>query len=410
MMPSLPLPISDPPLIADGSVTTPAGFRAGAVRAGIKPSGNLDLGILASEAICTAAGVFTQSTVPGAPVLVSKQHLSGRRARGIVVNAGIANVATGEAGLRDAREMAELAAVRLGVRSEEMLVASTGVIGRRLPMELVREGIARVELHPNGGLELAEAIMTTDTVRKSVATSFEAGGREYQIGGIAKGSGMIHPDMATMFAFLTTDAPVEDAFLERSLRRAVDRSFNMISVDMDTSTSDTVLLLANGAGGGNALRDDSDGAPAFQAALEALSIVLARMLAADGEGATKLVEVRITGAAHLDEARRAARAISSSPLMKAAVYGNDPNWGRMMMAIGRSGAQIDLTRARLTIGGIPVYAAGEPQPLDGPRLHAALVGPEVILAAFLGVGDAAATAWGCDLTEEYVRINSEYTT
>ena len=409
-MPSLPLPISDPPLIADGSVTTPAGFRAGAVRAGIKPSGNLDLGMLVSETICTAAGVFTQSTVPGAPVTVSKQHLVSRRARGIVVNAGNANVATGEAGLRDAREMTELAAGRLGASPEQMLVASTGVIGHRLPMERVREGIARVELRPDGGLELAEAIMTTDTVRKSVATSFDAGGRHYRIGGIAKGSGMIHPDMATMFAFMSTDAPVEDAFLERSLRRAVEQSFNMISVDMDTSTSDTVLLLANGAGGGNALRDDSDGASAFQAALEALSIVLARMLAADGEGATKLVEVRITGAAHLDEARRAARAVSSSPLMKAAVYGNDPNWGRMMMAIGRSGARIDLTRARLTIGGIPVYAAGAPQPMDGPRLHEALSGPEVILAANLGVGDAAATAWGCDLTEEYVRINSEYTT
>jgi glutamate N-acetyltransferase/amino-acid N-acetyltransferase len=409
-MPSLPLPVSVPPLVAGGSVTTPLGFRAGAVRAGIKPSGKLDLGILASDFPCAAAGVFTQSTVPGAPVLVSKEHLADGDARAIVVNAGIANVANGERGMRDAREMARLAAGLLGVRAEQVLVGSTGVIGHPLPMERIRAGLGRIELHSDGGLDLAEAIMTTDTVRKGVATTFEVAGRGYSVGGIAKGSGMIHPDMATMFAFLTTDAPAEPAFLDRSLRRAVDRSFNMISVDTDTSTSDTVLLLANGAGGGGPLRDESEGTAVFQAALEAVSIVLARMLAADGEGATKLVEVRISGAANSDEARRAARTITSSPLMKAAVYGSDPNWGRMMMAIGRSGARIDLTRARLTIGGIPVYAAGEPQPLDGPGLQKALAGPEVVLGADLGTGDFQATAWGCDLTEEYVRINSEYTT
>jgi glutamate N-acetyltransferase/amino-acid N-acetyltransferase len=409
-MAALPLPTVDPRLIADGSVTTPAGFRAGATRAGIKPSGKLDLGILASDLPCAAAGMFTQSTVPGAPVTVSKQHLRGGRAQGIVVNAGIANVATGEQGLEDAREMTRIAAAALGFAPGEMLVASTGVIGHRLPMERVREGIPRIELSPDGGLLLAEAIMTTDTVRKSTATFFEAGGRRCAIGGIAKGSGMIHPDMATMFAFLTTDAPVEPSFLDESLRLAVGGSFNMVSVDMDTSTSDTVLLLANGAAGGPPITRESADAGPFQEALAGVCVALARMLAADGEGATKLIEVRVTGAASLDEARRAARTISSSPLMKAAVYGNDPNWGRMMMAIGRSGASIDLARARLSIGGVPVYADGEPQPLDGPRLSAALAGPEVVLGADLGTGAHAATAWGCDLTEEYVRINSEYTT
>lgn len=409
-MTALPLPTVDPRLIADGSVTTPAGFRAGATRAGIKPSGKLDLGMLASDLPCAAAGVFTQSTVPGAPVTVSKEHLPSGRARAIIVNAGIANVATGEQGLEDAREMTRLAAEVLGVQPAEILVASTGVIGHRLPMERVRDGVKRLDLTADGGLLLAEAIMTTDTVRKSAATAFEADGRRYAIGGIAKGSGMIHPDMATMFAFLTTDAPVESSFLNLSLRLAVGKSFNMVSVDMDTSTSDTVLLLANGAGGGPPITRESDGAAAFQEALGIVSVVLARMLAADGEGATKLIEVQVTGAASLDEARRAARTISSSPLMKAAVYGNDPNWGRMMMAIGRSGAGINLAAARLTIGGVPVYADGEPQPMDGPRLSAALAGPEVILGADLAAGPHAATAWGCDLTEEYVRINSEYTT
>lgn len=401
---------TDPRLMADGSVTTPAGFRAGATQAGIKPSGKLDLGLLSSERPCTAAGMFTQSTVPGAPVTVSKEHLRVSQPQAIAVNAGIANVATGEQGLADAREMARLAGEVLGLQAGQVLVASTGVIGHRLPMEKIRAGIPSIHLSSDGGLTLAEAIMTTDTVRKHTAIAFEVGGRRYQIGGIAKGSGMIHPDMATMFGFLTTDAPVEAQFLDASLRGAVSKSFNMISVDMDTSTSDTVLLLANGAGGGEVIRREGEGAAAFQEALEAVSIALARMLAADGEGATKLIEVQVTGAASANEAQRAARTISASPLMKAAVYGNDPNWGRMMMAIGRSGAQINLDRACLRIGGIPVYAAGEPQPLNGPQLKEALAGPEVILGADLGLGDAVATAWGCDLTEEYVRINSEYTT
>lgn len=409
-MTALPLQTVDSRLIGDGSVTTPAGFRAGVVQAGIKPSGKVDLGILASDAPCAAAGVFTQSTVPGAPVVVSREHLRGGRSQAIVVNAGIANVATGQEGLDDAREMTRLTAEKLGLAPQEVLVASTGVIGHRLPMQRVREGIARIELSPTGGLSLAEAIMTTDTVRKNTATVFESDGRRYHVGGIAKGSGMIHPDMATMFAFLTTDAPIEPALLDGALRASVGRSFNMISVDMDTSTSDTVLLLANGAGGGESIAAGSKGAAAFREALDRVSVALARMLAADGEGASKLIEVRISGAASDEEARRAARTISSSPLMKAAVYGNDPNWGRMMMAIGRSGAQIDLTRARLSIGGAPVYAEGRPQPLDSPRLREALAGPEVILSADLGRGSSEATAWGCDLTEEYVRINSEYTT
>jgi len=409
-MTALPLKTLDPRLDPDGSVTTPKGFRADALAAGMKPSGKPDLGVLVSDASCVAAGMFTQSTVPGAPVVLSKEHLRDGRAQAIVVNSGIANVATGEQGLRDAREMANLAGKAFGAAAADVLVASTGVIGHALPMDRIREGIARLRPEADGGLRLAEAIMTTDTVRKSVATSFDTGGKTYSVGGIAKGSGMIHPDMATMFAFLTTDAGLATPLLVSALAEAVAKSFNMISVDMDTSTSDTVLLLANGAAGGQELPEGSAGAQVFQGALDLVCVTLARMLAADGEGATKLIEVRITGAGTPDEARKAARTISSSPLMKAAVYGNDPNWGRMMMAIGRSGAAIDLDRARLTIGEVAVYTKGAPVALDGPRLQDALRGPEVVLGADLGCGNCAATAWGCDLTEEYVRINSEYTT
>ena len=399
-------------LIPDGHVTTPAGFRAGAVFAGIKTYGEdkLDLGVLAADAPCTAAGMYTRSTVKGAPVLVTQWHLADGRAQAIVVNAGCANVATGAQGIADAEEMTRLAAEVVGCRAEDVAVCSTGVIGRPLPMERVREGLARIELSPDGGALLARAIMTTDTRPKAIAARVEAGGRTYTVGGIAKGSGMIHPDMATMFGFLTTDAPLTPEYTDAVLRRVVDRSFNMVSVDNDTSTSDTVLLLAGGAAGGEAIGEGHAAASAFEAALDAVALHLAKEIARDGEGASKLIEVRITGAATPDEARAAARTITASPLMKAAVYGNDPNWGRVMMAIGRSGARIDLDRASVRIGDMVMYADGRPHEPDGAAVRRALAGPNVFVAADLGSGDASATAWGCDLTEEYVKINADYTT
>ena len=399
-------------IIPDGHVTTPAGFRAGAVYAGIKTYGEdkLDLGILAAEWPCTAAGVYTQSTVKGAPVLVTQRHLADRRAQAIVVNAGCANVATGAQGIADAEEMARLAAEQIGCVPEDVAVCSTGVIGRPLPMERIRDGIPRIELRPDGGAQLARAIMTTDTRPKHYAASVAVDGRRYTVGGIAKGSGMIHPDMATMFGFLTTDAPLTPDFCDVVLRRVVDRTFNMVSVDNDTSTSDTVLLLANGVAGGDGIDAAHPAAAVFEAALDAVALHLAREIARDGEGATKLIEVRVTGAATPVEARGAARTISASPLMKAAVYGNDPNWGRVMMAIGRSGARIDLDRATVRIGDMVMYAEGRPHEPDGRAVRRALAGPEVVIAADLGVGDAAATAWGCDLTEGYVKINADYTT
>lgn len=398
--------------LPDGHVTSPIGFRAGAVYAGVKTYGadKLDLGILASDAPCTVAGVFTKSTVPGAPVIVSKRHVADGKGRGIVTNAGCANVATGEAGVRDAEEMARLAADLIGCAAEEMAVCSTGVIGRPLPMGLIRDGIHQIDLRADGGLTLARAIMTTDTRPKHLAASVTVDGRTYTVGGIAKGAAMIHPDMATMFGFLTSDAPLTHAFADAALRRAVHDSFNMVSIDNDTSTSDTVLLLANGQAGGDPIDEGHPAAAAFEDALQTVALHLAKEIARDGEGSTKLIEVRITGAADEAEARAAARTITASPLMKAAVYGNDPNWGRVMMAIGRSGARINLDRAAVRIGDMTMYAEGTPHEPDGDAVRRALAGPEVLIAADLGMGDAAATAWGCDLTEEYVKLNAEYTT
>jgi glutamate N-acetyltransferase/amino-acid N-acetyltransferase len=398
--------------IPDGHVTSPRGYLAGAVYAGIKTYGEskLDLGLLVSERPCTAAGVFTRSTVQGAPVIVSRKHLASGRARGIVVNSGCSNVCTGAQGIADAIEMATLAARRVGCDPHEFVVASTGVIGHLLPMDKIRDGLARIALSADGGEALSRAILTTDTRPKRIAATFTVAGVRYTVGGIAKGSGMIHPDMATMFGFLTTDAAVERAHLDRVLRAAVDQTFNMVSVDGDTSTSDTVTLFANGAAGGEAI---GAGHPAAGALLEAVTAVarhLAREIARDGEGATKLIEIRVTGAATEDEARRAARTISASPLVKSAVYGNDPNWGRIMMAVGRSGAAVDLDRVRVAIGEALMYADGRPLPIDPAVTRRALAGPEVVIHAHLGVGPAEATAWGCDLTEEYVKINAEYTT
>lgn len=398
--------------IPDGHVTSPLGFRAGAVYAGVKTYGadKLDLGILVSDAPCTVVGVFTKSTVPGAPVIVSKRHIADGRGRGIVTNAGCANVATGEAGVQDAEEMARLAANLTGCTAEDFAVCSTGVIGRPLPMERIRTGIAQIDLRADGGATLARAIMTTDTRPKQIAVRVEVAGRTYTIGGIAKGAAMIHPDMATMFGFLTTDAPLTRDFADAALRRAVDLSFNMVSIDNDTSTSDTVLLLANGQAGGEPISEAHPAAAAFEDALRTVALHLAKEIARDGEGSTKLIEVQISGAADATEARAAARTITASPLMKAAVYGNDPNWGRVMMAIGRSGARINLERASVRIGEMVMYANGTPHEPDGAAVRRALAGPEVLIAADLGIGDATATAWGCDLTEEYVKLNAEYTT
>jgi glutamate N-acetyltransferase/amino-acid N-acetyltransferase len=395
--------------IPEGTVTSPRGFSAGATYAGIKKdsAGALDLGVLTSEIPPRIAALFTTNSFKAAPVTLSQQRFKTGRAAAVVVNSGCANAGTGEAGLADATEMAALAADKLGLGAEQFLVASTGIIGQRLPMKKIRAGIAGIVPSAEGGHQLARAMMTTDTVPKEVAVAVTG---EFTIGGAAKGSGMIHPQMATMLCFLTTDANVEAAFLAQSLARAADLSLNMVSVDGDTSPNDMLLVMANGKASGEAIGPDSPRGRLFQQALEKACIHLARAIASDGEGATRLIEVTVKGAVTDYEARRAARTVVSSPLVKTAVHGNDPNWGRILAAAGRSGAELEADRVDIYIDGIRLVAGGAALPFDAKVLASSLGGGEVNITIDLNLGAASATAWGCDLSAEYVAINSEYTT
>ncbi len=396
--------------IPSGGVTSPRGFRAGATSAGIKEKAgdSLDLGILFSEVPCTAAAVFTTNKVKAAPIVLSQQRLQGGRAVALVVNSGCANACTGEQGLADAVEMAELAAEHIGVAPTDVLVASTGVIGQWLPMERIRAGVGQVVLTADGGHELARAIMTTDTVPKEVAV--RAGEGNFIIGGVVKGSGMIHPELATLLCFLTTDASVDVDFLRLALREAVASSFNMVSIDGDTSPNDMVLIMANGLAQGEPVAKGSRQAGVFQQALNQVCTHLAKAMARDGEGATKLIAVTVSGAASMADARLAARTIVSSPLVKAAVHGSDPNWGRVVAAAGRSGVELVEARIDLYIGNICLVNNGCPMPFNKGGVVKLLDGSEVAVTLNLNLGSAEATAWGCDLSEEYVTINSEYTT
>jgi glutamate N-acetyltransferase/amino-acid N-acetyltransferase len=398
--------------IPGGTVTSPQGFFAGATSAGInkRAAGKLDLAVLFSEKPCTAAGVFTTSRLQGAPVQLTRQRLEKGRAGAVVVNSGCSNSFTGEHGLVDAAEVASLVAAGIGIEPEEVLVASTGVIGVPLPMKLVRPAVEMIVMSREGGHDLAKAMMTTDTMSKEMAVKVRVGQSEFTIGGAAKGSGMIHPDMATLLCFLTTDAVVERGFLKKALKRVVDASFNMVSIDGDTSPSDMVLLLANGLAGGEPITEESRQAEAFEQALERVCLHLARLVAADGEGATRLIEVTIEGAADLAQARKAARAVVSSALVKAAVHGADPNWGRVVAAVGRSGADMDEAKIDLYLGDIQVVKAGR-HLKSGRRVVGQLLrGKEINLRVNLNLGEERATAWGCDLSEEYVAINSKYMT
>ena len=399
-------------LIPSGGITSPEGFCAGATRAGIKKSSGdrPDLGILFSEVTCTAAALFTTNRVKAAPVVLSRERLESGRAVAVVVNSGCANACTGEAGLADAIETGDLAAKSMGISPEDVLVASTGVIGDRLPMEQIRAGIKLVVLSRDGGHELTRAIMTTDTVPKETALAVKVGDSRFVVGGTAKGSGMIHPDLATLLCFLTTDAAVELDFLRSALHKAADVSFNMVSIDGDTSTNDMVLIMANGKAENKPISQDSQNADAFQQALDRVCIYLAKCIARDGEGASKLIEVTVGGAPGIAEARLAARTVVSSPLVKSAVHGNDPNWGRIMAAVGRSGVEVVESKIELSIGDICVIKAGKQQPFDKKALVKEIKNEEVTISLNLNLGTAEATAWGCDLSEEYVTINSDYTT
>jgi glutamate N-acetyltransferase/amino-acid N-acetyltransferase len=399
--------------IDGGGVTSPKGFVAGGVRAGLKTYGaepRLDVGVLASTGPCSVAGVFTKSRICGAPVELCRERVKGGSGRAVVVNSGCSNVATGDDGRRDARRMAAIAAEHLGIAEDDVLVASTGVIGRRLPMDKIEPAIRALGPSEAGGDDFARAIMTTDTFPKHRAVTTTVSGITYTVGGAAKGSGMMHPDMATMLCFVTTDAKVDPVWLRRTLVAVADVSLNMVDVDMDTSTSDTMLVFANGQAGGSVIGDGHPAAGPLHGALEAVSIALARDLARDGEGARTLIEVRVRGARSLEDARRAARTVSSSPLVKTMVTGRDANLGRLMMAVGRSGADVDVDRTSVFIGEHCAFDRGAPTDVPYAVISKALDASEVVLSVDLGLGDASATAWGCDLTEDYVRINASYTT
>ena len=394
--------------IESGTVTSVQGFMAGAVSAGIKKQGVLDLAILCSKTSCTAAAVFTTNAIKSAPVLLNQQHLQNRKAQAVVVNSGCANACTDDKGMADAKEMARSVAKKLGISSQDVLVASTGVIGIPLPMNKINKGIEKVVLSGDSGHELARAMMTTDTFAKEIAIHVQAEPKGFTIGGVAKGAGMIHPNMATMLCFLTTDAVVDVEFLQIALKKAADDSFNMITVDGDTSPSDTLAILANGLAGNPIL--DSNNGELFEKALGEVCLYLAKSIARDGEGATKLIEVVVEGALNKAEARLAARTIASSPLVKAAIHGNDPNWGRVVSALGRSGAEVVETKLDAYLNQICVMKQGHPMPFDKQQASASLDNKEVLLRVNLNLGQDRAIAWGCDLSAEYVNINSVYTT
>lgn len=394
-----------------GAVCAARGFRAAGVAAGIKPSGNPDVTLIVSDVPAAAAAVFTRNRVVAAPVLVSREHLAGGTARAIAVNAGNANACTGAQGMQDARRMAQVTANLLEIPVEQVLVASTGIIGRPMPMDRLEAGLtqAAAELSSENGSAVARSIMTTDTRPKEISVEINVGGARIRIGGICKGSGMIQPNMATMLAFITTDAEVWPEVLQAALTSAVERTFNCVTVDGDTSTNDSLFILANGLSGVRVAPDS----PAHRAFCEGLVYVcthLAKELARDGEGATKLVEIQVQGARSMAQARKVGKSIANSPLVKTALYGNDPNWGRILCAAGYSGVPIDPSRLALTLCGYPLVREGEPVEFDEATVSQAMRVPEVLIRLDLGQGRYSATVWTCDFSYDYVRINAEYTT
>src|SRR3954464_3993967 len=399
------------PSAGSGGVSTPRGVRAAGIKAGIKANGNPDLALIVSDTTADVAAVFTTNKTLAAPVIVSQEHVarSGGRARAIVVNSGCANACTGAQGLQHAREMTAETARLVGCPVEQVLVASTGVIGVGLPIAKVLGGlsVAFAALGPDQGPAAARAIMTTDVSPKEAARRVTIGGCGAAIGGMAKGAGMIEPMMATMLGFVTTDAAVPRPLLDRALREAVDDTFNAITVDGDSSTNDCVILFASGAGG--AVVDESSYA-AFRDGLTEVCRELALAIVRGGEGATKLVTVNVTGAASPDEARKAAKVIANSLLVKTAIHGGDPNWGRLIAVAGRAGVEFTLDRAAVTIGSIVLFDKGRPYDERASDAAAYLEGTDLTVAVDLGAGTASSTVWTCDLSAEYVRINAEYRT
>ncbi|SFH03290.1 glutamate N-acetyltransferase [Desulfotomaculum arcticum] len=392
-----------------GGVTAPRGFSAAGVSAGIK-NDTKDVALVFTDREAAAVGVFTTNKVKAAPVHLTMENISDGKARAIVANSGNANACNGPQGLLDARAMADKVSALLQITAEQVLVGSTGVIGQLMPMDKVLAGIeaAVSELSRDGGPDAAEAIMTTDTFAKEIAVTVKLGDVDATIGGMAKGSGMIHPNMATMLSFITTDAAIDPRWLKKALAEIVDRTFNMITVDGDTSTNDMVLALANGAAGNPVICGEGPALTAFCAALEKVCRKLAIAIAGDGEGATKLLEVRVRGAHSAEDAKKVAKAVAGSSLVKSAVFGQDANWGRVICAAGYSGADFNQDNVDIFIGAVKVAENGAALPFDEEQAALVLAEKHVLFDIDLKSGNYSATAWGCDLTYEYVRINGSY--
>ncbi len=401
----------------DGGVTAAKGFKAASTAAGIKYKDRKDMAMIYSEVPCKAAGTFTTNIVKAAPVKWDKVVVENSTcAQAIVVNAGIANACTGEEGLRYCMETAEAAAESLSIPVSSVLVASTGVIGKQLPMDRIAAGVKAMvpalDSSQESGTAAAIAIMTTDTVKKEVAVQFEAGGKIITMGGMCKGSGMIHPDMCTMLSFVTTDAAISKELLQEALREDIKNTYNMISVDGDTSTNDTVLLLANGMAGNEEIQTKNEDYEAFCKALNFINEVLAKKMAGDGEGCTALFEVKIIGAETKEQAVTLSKSVITSSLTKAAIFGHDANWGRILCAMGYSGAMFDPEKVDLyfesAAGKLKIIENGVALSYSEEEATRILSEPEVTATADIKLGEATATAWGCDLTFDYVKINADY--
>lgn len=396
-----------------GGVTAPKGFLAAGVKAGIKKSGKQDVAIIYSEVPAAAAGVFTTNTMAAAPVVISRKVAASGVASAVAVNAGCANACTGEQGTLDAQQMAKEAAAALSVPTEQVFVASTGIIGQTLPMDKLTAGIkdAASKLSKEGEADACMAILTTDTTEKKTGYTFTLAGQTVTIAGMAKGSGMIHPNMATMLGFITTDVAIDSTLLQQALKAATEVSFNMVSVDGDTSTNDSVFVMANGMAGNAKITDaDSEDFAVFQEVLTTVCTDLAKKIAKDGEGASKFLEVNVEGAASFASAKKIAMAIAKSPLVKTAFFGEDPNWGRIICAIGYSGENIQPADTNIWIGDVQVVANGMGADFKEAALKAIMSKDDIVITAKVGNGEEKATVWTCDFSYEYVKINGEYHT
>lgn len=398
--------------VVPGGICAPQGFKAAGVKTGIKSLKKEDVAIIYSEQRAVVAGMYTLNKMCAAPVTVTKQHFADGYGQAVVVNSGCANACTGDQGMQDALQMVEETAKALGIPANDVAVSSTGVIGTFLPMDKVAVGIrqAAALLSDKGHDTTMQAIMTTDTFVKEISIEVPLGDKIVYIGGMAKGAGMIEPNMATMLGFITTDAAIAPAMLEKALKEAVERSFNAITVDGDTSTNDMVLVFANGKAGNAPIETEGASYAAFYEALEYVCIYLAKQIIRDGEGATKFLEITVAGAKDFAEAKLAAKSIANSPLVKTAFFGQDPNWGRIVAAAGYSGAMLEQTKVALWIGGHQIVARGKGTGFAGEELKQVMAERDIAITLDLGVGTAQATVWTCDLSYEYVRINGEYTT